>query len=425
MTENKKTGIQHIQKLLQETAVIEKNYKLLEQKTGKTFNIFQICDIDKDEVKNCRLIYELLAQKGSHGQGSLYLKLFFDKVLKLPITDLELQKAVVYREYLTAANRRIDLVIETKTMFIPIEVKINAGEQENQCFDYYEEAKRYNKTVKMYYLTKDGSTPSEYSTGELLQDSEARIMTISFAEDILNWLSACLQQTVTIKLAPIREVLLQYMTAIRRFTNQMEDEQSVEIRELLMASPDNMRSAITIQNSLNDAKETLMRNLFQAIEEKVGEKYQKLENEYDYAYKTGEKDAVYGYYAYKNSRKFKKPGISFYYKRDLKYKFDIWVRLEIWNCIYVGYSCAVNNIPTTELPLSYQEFENVVPQSLKEMSLEDSEGYWIYWEYCNNTNNESPDFYNGNDAWFDLFDDKNFEAFANKCANRIITLLEQ
>lgn len=423
MTAYTKKELEHVKWLLQETTVITKKYKFLEQKTGKAFNIFQICDIDEDEVKNCRMLYELLSPFGTHGQGMLYLELFFEIVLRLSLTETELQTAKVYREYTTDEYRRIDLLIETKSMFIPIEVKINASEQEKQCFDYYEEAKRHNKRVLMYYLTKDGSAPSEYSTGNQMESCENKIAQISFADDILKWLSACLKQPATVKLTSVREVMLQYMEAVRKFTDQMEDEQRMEIKALLMESPENMKSAIAIQKGLDDAKDTLMRKLFEAIEEKVGEKYQKLENEYDYAYTISGKDAVYGHNHYRNSKKYNPPGLSYYYKTNQKPYFDIWVRIAIWGDIYLGYCSAVDGVLTEELPLSHPEFKKII--SVNDMRIDASEGHWIYWEYCENKKGESPDFYNGNDAWFDLFDDKNFDTFVNNCANRIIKLLEQ
>jgi len=69
--------------------------------------------------------------------------------------------------------------------------------------------------------------PSDYSANGL---TDKQVTAISFSDDILNWLEKCLEQKETIKIAPIREVILQYMSAIRSFTNQMEDEKEMEIK---------------------------------------------------------------------------------------------------------------------------------------------------------------------------------------------------
>ena len=64
-------------------------------------------------------------------------------MLKIEICDAELKTAKVYREYQIDDSRRIDFAIKTSEKFIPIEVKIYASEQQNQCFDYYLEAKKH------------------------------------------------------------------------------------------------------------------------------------------------------------------------------------------------------------------------------------------------------------------------------------------
>ena len=183
-----------IEILLNEVKLISDKYDLINKKTGGYFNIFEIANIDTDEVTICRFLNEILSPKGSHHQGILYLRSFINEVLKLNITDDELLNAHVFREYHTAQNRRIDLVINNEKYFIPIEVKIYAGEQQNQCYDYY----KYAKNSNIYYLTRFGESPSSYSLGGL---SEKKVTTISFETDILDWLDICLREKETIVIA--------------------------------------------------------------------------------------------------------------------------------------------------------------------------------------------------------------------------------
>ena len=86
----------------------------------------------------CRMLYVLLNPKGSHGHGSTYLDLFLINVLKI---DKSANNAKVTREY-NAEGRFIDLVIELPDFFIPLEVKIWAGNQNKQLSDYYNFAKK-------------------------------------------------------------------------------------------------------------------------------------------------------------------------------------------------------------------------------------------------------------------------------------------
>lgn len=400
--------------LLQEITAISKKYDLLNQKTGGYFNVFEISNISMDEVIVCRMICELLSPTGSHYQGSLYLKLFLEYVLKLDISASELAAAQVYREYVIKDNRRIDLVIKTSRRFIPIEVKIRAGEQEEQCFAYYQEAKKYMSRPTLFYLTRFGDNPSEYSAKGLTKTAEGyeEIKTISFSEDVLVWLEQCVKQTETLKIAPIREILLQFMSVIRKFTNQMENEKEMEIKELLLSSSDNMRSALAIQSSLNAAKAEQMTRLFLAIEEKVGK--EKLQNEYDYAYDNFKK--IHDFYQHRRSTY---PGISYAYKNEVKKDVDVWVRIEIdWN-IFVGYCCPVRQ-KAGEQPLTNDEIKSVLK---KEPC---TENWWAYWEYCpSDSEKECPNFKTMNDAWIELFDKEKFDAFVERCAQMILSLLNR
>ncbi len=297
-------------KLLKEINVISKKYEILNQKTGGYFNIFNVANIVYDEVIICRELYEFLSPKGSHFQGTAYLKQFFNGVLKIDVEEKELETARVYREYVINNNRRIDLVIETNTHFIPIEVKINANDQPKQCYDYYQMARNSN----VYYLTLEGNTPGDISAYGLSKTEAGykEVTCISFADDILNWLDDCVKQIETIKIAPIREVILQFMSIIRKLTNQLEEDKEMEVKELLMESSENMRSAIAIENSLNEAKQDLILKLFKSIEKKVG--IDKLKNQYDYESDDYKKIKEF----YRFSSKSTLPGISYLYQSDVK-----------------------------------------------------------------------------------------------------------
>lgn len=98
----------------------------------------------------CRFLADLLNPEGSHGCGILFLKTFLEEVLQEKwMPDSLLSHTIVTKEYVIDKDRRIDLVIQNADFFIPMEVKIYAGEQEGQCFDYFEHA----KNSKMVYLT--------------------------------------------------------------------------------------------------------------------------------------------------------------------------------------------------------------------------------------------------------------------------------
>lgn len=157
----------------------------------KKFNIFQVAGIWKSEEIHTSVIAELINPKSEfHDKGADFL----DKFLQMEKIGVELtgekpEDAVVEAEVPTSQGRRIDMVISTKNLYLPFEVKIWAGDQDAQLRHYYEFAKSQGKEVPaIYYLTPDGHEPSEQSRGYL---GDA-VRLLSFKADILPWLKECM-----------------------------------------------------------------------------------------------------------------------------------------------------------------------------------------------------------------------------------------
>ena len=97
------------------------------------------------------MIADLLNPRGQHGAGAEYLKIFLRDCLGMEKMDTKLaDQAIVTAEYAIDDERRIDIVIEIGSYFLPIEVKIYAADQKSQCFDYYQYAKRRDAQAKVY-----------------------------------------------------------------------------------------------------------------------------------------------------------------------------------------------------------------------------------------------------------------------------------
>jgi hypothetical protein len=267
---NEQTLIQNAALLLQHSTEIIKNYDELYRKTGKKYNIFQIARIDEKEVIMCRIIADLLNPQGKHYKGDVYLKLFWDmvsaKIKNCP--KLNTSNAVVTTEYSIEANRRIDIVVEDGSIFVPIEVKIRAGEQENQIKDYaaYSQKKNGDKYVPVLYLTPEGK-PSETA------DSNEYIR-LTFNKDILIWLERCLKANETENTPPVCEVLKQLITAIRSIIGYSEDEKmNKAILDLIIQSDETVHAAAEIEHALTTIDEEKWEIFKNDIFEKVQKQF--------------------------------------------------------------------------------------------------------------------------------------------------------
>ncbi|HAL70660.1 MAG TPA: hypothetical protein DCP71_02690, partial [Verrucomicrobiales bacterium] len=189
---------------------------------GENFNLFQICGIARNEVyTHSALLCDLLNPKGSHDQGSVFLKLFIE-TLNLDVAVDAGPVSVIPEFYLGPVNGdsggRLDILIEIgKDKKIAIENKIDAAEQAQWV-------KRYRNYLGerdiLLYLTLDGRLPTEL---EPLQKEQ--VTCISYGHDILRWLGACQKVTA----APIvRESLSQYIHLLRHLTHQEKDHQMTD-----------------------------------------------------------------------------------------------------------------------------------------------------------------------------------------------------
>ena len=242
-----------VNNLLIKTGHIIDKHETTARETGSSFNIFNIARIERKELIVSRVLAELLNPQGRHGQGIAYLKLFMSDCLSAAGTfsDEDLSGLCVVTERFTDKGRPIDIAIEGTNRFIPIEVKIDAVDQSRQCYDYWKYAQTKDKSPKIVYLTLFGHMPTKDSRGEL---DEKDIIPLSFDRHILGWLGKCLALPDTIRKAPIREILIQFISATKDITNQLEDKPLNEMHQLLFASEQNMRHSIRIAEVLNGCR---------------------------------------------------------------------------------------------------------------------------------------------------------------------------
>lgn len=127
-------------------------------------NVFSLLNIQDKEVLMCRMLGTILDPHGGMNEGedkAKSVRLFVRDVLG--VSDDPCEDASVTLEDKTDLNRRCDILIQTqgeKNKY-PIEVKINAGDQDFQLFDYYVHYfGAANREGMIYYLTLSGKDPS-------------------------------------------------------------------------------------------------------------------------------------------------------------------------------------------------------------------------------------------------------------------------
>ena len=215
--------------VLQQVRFLKDKYKELATVTGEHFNVFSILGVETDEVStHSAFLADLLNPKGSHRQGSVFLRLFLDECI-CPQPDTY-NNIASFR----VTTGQIDILLKKKDACIVIENKIYAKDQIRQIERYYQEVRKEftEEQIKLVYLTLDGSSPSEQSRGDLPED---RVKCLSYSKDIINWLEECMKLKEVQRISPIREIVFQYRDLLKQLTGQSTNRRdSMELTKLLI-----------------------------------------------------------------------------------------------------------------------------------------------------------------------------------------------
>ena len=206
-------------------------------KNGENFNIYTLLGLERRENDtHSQIIADLLSPKGSHGQGTLFLKSF----LRTLSADLEFSDNYieVIREFFiglvnedSTEGGRIDILIKIGNQYFIIENKIDAGEQKNQIERYYNAF----PNAKIYFLTLDGKKSNEH---ENLKNKGINYYCISYENEIKKWLEDSIK--VIEGKDYLKNSIKQYINLVNNLTfngykNKMEKQVINEISNSLLA----------------------------------------------------------------------------------------------------------------------------------------------------------------------------------------------
>ena len=257
------------EKLLQETYEKSKDYLY---KDSLRFNLLSIIEKDRDEAHvHSKVIYNLLSQNWGKKDKETFLTLFLKEIgIEDEIIYNKTWEVTREKEYqLDEKKARPDFVIESQHYIYIIEMKIDADDQPEQLIRYQKFAKEQHKKYKIFYLTLDGHNASKKSIGEeenLEENEKVEYINISFQGEILNWLENCL------KLVEGKEnksaCISQYIASI----NKILGEKDTKIKDNILKSTEDIKTAITIYEKLNDKLQKVLKNFFEELNKKLKNK---------------------------------------------------------------------------------------------------------------------------------------------------------
>lgn len=272
--------MENLIKLLESVDEIHKEIKVSRNKrreSGNMFNIFEILKAEHYEVStHSAILAELLNPKGSHGCTDLFLKSFLEVLdqkeffQNLCDVTIEVENSIGALDNNKEYGGRIDLIIHEKhNSAIIIENKIYADDQDKQLYRYCRYAQSTYKKSIVLYLTLDGKTPSEKTTKG--DDTKIKVdpQSISYQYHIKRWIENSIEKVYS--KTNLQNSLKQYLQVINKLTNQDMNSISKEKLVELLSSPENMNNALLIRDTIDDALDMFMRNVFVPQLEKISQ----------------------------------------------------------------------------------------------------------------------------------------------------------
>jgi hypothetical protein len=232
--------------------LIIRRYEEENRMKGTNINILNVMGKEHDEVIICKLLAFLLNPNEKHGQGNYFLDIFLQSIKEQKIEEDEIFSVIT--EFPTDESRRIDIVLKSNKRFLPFEVKINAGDQDEQCIHYYNYSKNHYKSEKVFYVTIDGHEPNKSSKDNLIIGTN--LILLSFKSDILGWLESCENEQERKFSIPLKELIRSLKSSISNFCKIMENNNmSNEIFDVIKNNPESAEAIYkTMQTVCNSNK---------------------------------------------------------------------------------------------------------------------------------------------------------------------------
>jgi len=259
--------------LLKQIRLLKDKHAELAAATGEDFNVFSILRIKHREVKtHTPILAELLNPHGSHHQKADFLKLFLKKMCTGSEESTFCNNPESYRvrseERIRAAQ--FDIMLEkgkeNDKARIVIENKILAADQDLQLDRDARE--NFDGPIKLIYLTLDDREPSEESLGDLSKD---KVQCITYREHIIPWLEECIKLETVLRIAPIREILLQYRDLLKDLTGQPKNTNTVMELSNLLTKNHNYELIPQLEQALLESKVRSQVRFWQDLAEKLSE----------------------------------------------------------------------------------------------------------------------------------------------------------
>jgi len=254
------------------TATLKEARERFADRLAPDFSIFDY--LRTDEMGLSRCIASLLDPTEKHGQKAVFLELFLEKIhwkgdTKIYSVSLEKQ---------ANGQRRIDIYLQFQNGdIIGIENKPWAGLQKNQLSDYasFIDRKAGDKKWSLVYLSNNEPSDDGGIGKEKKEELESvgKFIQLRYST-IIEWLEDCACKSEALIVRLFIEELAKFIRM--NINGELEMSEENEIKNLILASPQNVESAFHISIVMRSIKEKLLKDFHDDLKQKLETKSFKL-----------------------------------------------------------------------------------------------------------------------------------------------------
>jgi hypothetical protein len=217
-------------------------YSNVELTDERDFNIFEILNLENDEVRLHSRLLKYFIEKDIEGFKQSIASEYpqYKNILEVSTDHEVLIEVPAYSEHEILRDGRIDILIRFNNFSIIIENKIYAADQNHQLIKYFEYGKKTGHDFLLLYLTPSGTLPQRQSY-EIMEPEtasgienlslEKSFQLLSYKRNILSWLSRYQKNVKEFSVEHI--TLSQYIEVLNKICGIMDDKQKERIIGLM------------------------------------------------------------------------------------------------------------------------------------------------------------------------------------------------
>jgi hypothetical protein len=266
--DDKAVQVASLLSLIREMSTAHRDAKnLYLDRLAPDYNVFDF--IEPDEMRLSKIIAWLLNPDQTHGQGSLFLRLFCE-LTGTPIEPEHYARAEVRTE-VAIKDGRLDVLVSTPGLRLAIENKPWAGDQDSQLQRYFAFFNSFGTSLyRVIYLTPKGTEPPEQSIPETDRKRRIEVRQLqlwSYTEQVLDWLTRCRAECRADRVSIFIDEFSRYIRTV--FAGMKDRTMSDHLVDEIVGSAERVSAAMQVIALSDTIRQRLLSSLKEQLTKKL------------------------------------------------------------------------------------------------------------------------------------------------------------